>query len=224
MKYLFLLLLLLVSPLGAEEVILGDFSLLTSHLQTAMSGSEDFRLTAPAVDLVTRISEVTRIKVGERLYMVDMMWVADVGEAMAGEQASGRRKLLFVNLIDTLNGFQAELQSGYAENAVSRQEMKDALDRAIERTSEIRITGDAMMDSNLEWCGGEGLVVDQPGEAISLVSGVSTEGSGAGGSRSGGSGSTVRVVGSSSGSSVYSRSSGTPGASSSTGGSHAGRP
>ena len=215
MKYLLLIMLLLVSPLWAEEeVVFEDFSSLTKHLQTSMSGSEDYRLTARAVGLVTRISEVTRIRLGERLYMVDMMWVADVGEAVAGEQAPGRRKLLFVNLVDTLNGFQEELRSGYSENAVSRQEMKDALDRVIDRTSEIRVSGDVLADSGLEWCGSEGLVAEQPGEAISIVSGVS-----AGASASGGKVPAVRVSGSSS---EYSGSSSAVGARTTTSSSSAG--
>ncbi len=186
MKYLLLMLMLLVSPLAAEETTLDDFMLLTRHLQTAMSNQEDYSLNASADDLLTRISEVTRVRDGERLFMVDLRWVAGVGEAMATESADARRRLLFVNLVDTLNGLQNEFRTTYAENAVSRQEMVDALDRAIARTSEIKLSGDAVWESGLEWCGRSGIVAGQPGEAISLISVAPSEEGGAGGSVRGG--------------------------------------
>ncbi|PKL50835.1 MAG: hypothetical protein CVV42_02175, partial [Candidatus Riflebacteria bacterium HGW-Riflebacteria-2] len=188
MKYLVLFLLFLVSPLSAEEIVFEDFSLLTRHLQTAMSGSEDFRLSASAVDLVTRISDVTHVRVADRLFVIDLRWVADVGEAMAGEQSEARRKLLLVNLVDTLNGLQQEFQSNYSENAVSRQEMKDALDRVIARTTEIRVSGNTQAGPGLEWCGRPGVVSEYAGgEAISIISMPAAGGSSSPGSYHGGS-------------------------------------
>ena len=104
-----------------------------------------------------------------------MKWVADVGEAMAGERAEARRKLLFVNMVDTLNGMLVEFSSGYAVDAVSRQEMNDALERALGKTSEIRISAGVSLDGSAEWCRGPGLVINQPGEAISLTGIQSSE-------------------------------------------------
>lgn len=226
MRYLLLVLIMLVSPLGAEEVSFEDFSLMARHLQTAMSESEDYRVNASAGDLMTRISEVNRIRYGERLFIIDLRWVADVGEAMAGERAVGRRRLLFGNLIDTLSGLQSEFVAGYAEKAVSRQEMKDALDRAIARTSEIRMSGDAQLGPGMEWCGRAGVVSDNSGEAISIISMASTEGSGSGGNVSN-TGNTVSVSvghpgGSSFSGSVSVSNSGQSGASSNSGSSQKG--
>jgi len=227
MRYLLLVLIMLVSPLGAEEVPFEDFSLMVRHLQTAMADSEDYRINPSAGDLMTRISEVTRIRSGERLFMVDLRWVDDVGEAMAGESAVNRRRLLFVNLVDTLNGLQNEFAAGYAEKAVSRQEMKDALDRAIACTAEIRVSGDAQLGPGMEWCGRGGVVSDSSGgEAISIISMASAEGSSLGGSvsRAGNSVSVSsgRSGGSSFSGSVSGLSSGQSGTSSNSGGSHKG--
>jgi len=226
MRYLILVLIMLVSPLGAEEVSFEDFSLMTRHLQTAMTGSEEYRINASAGDLMTRISEVTRIRFGERLFVIDLRWVADVGEAMAGERVVSRRRLLFSNLVDTLNGLQNEFAAGYAEKAVSRQEMKDALERAIARTSDIKISGDAQPGSGMEWCGRGGVVADSSGEAISIISMASAEGSSSGGNVSSAGNSVSVSVGHAGGSSfsgsVSGSSSGQSGSSSSSGRSHKG--
>ncbi len=205
-RHFLLIFLLLASSLSAEEVALEDFLLLTSRLQTAMANRDDYSLNTSADELLTRISEVTSVRGGGRLFLVDMRWVANVGEAMTGEQAVSRRKLLFVNLLDTLSGLQQEFQSAYAENAVSRQEMKDALDRAIARTSEIRLSGDALLEPGLAMCGRSGIVAGQPGEAISLVSVVPSGETYSGRSGSGGvvSGSASGVRVSSGNSSGYS--------------------
>lgn len=175
MRYLVLVLLLLLSPVWAEELTVEDFAMLVKHLPTALSGSPDYKFNPSLADLATRLADVTRVKAGDRLFVVDMKWVADVGEAMAGEQAEARRKLLFVNMVDTLNGMLVEFSSGYAVDAVSRQEMNDALERALGKTSEIRISAGVSLDGSAAWCGAPGLVINQPGEAISLTGIQSSE-------------------------------------------------
>ena len=183
MKYLLLILVLIVAPLGAEDLNLEDFSALVRQLHDSMAESTDYQTNQVAADLALRLAGVTHVKAGERMYVVDLRWIDDVGEAMAGELSVARRKLLFVNLVDTLSGLVSEFSAAYAEHAASRQEMNEALDRAMNRTSAVRFSDDAVFDSSLEWCGAGGFVIDQPGEALSLVSAQPAGGAGfAGGS------------------------------------------
>ncbi|MBU1109886.1 MAG: hypothetical protein KKB51_24610 [Candidatus Riflebacteria bacterium] len=170
MRCLLLVLVLLATPLCAEELVVEDFVALIQHLQASMTDRANYQLSPGSDGLVHRIAEVTRVKAGDRLFVTDLRWVADVGDAIVGESSKTRRRLLFVNLVDTLNGLLLEFVATHVEHAVSRQEMNEALERALNRTSVIKFSEDAVFDSSLEWCGRGGFVADQPGEVLNLVS------------------------------------------------------
>ena len=168
-KYSIVVLMVLTSLLCAEEVSFDDFSMVIRHLPQVLSLNNDYKIDPSLGDRIMRLAAITRVRSGRRMFLVDMRWAADVVESLAGEHAEARRRLLYVNMVDTLNGMLVELSSDYPAEAFSRQEMQDALDRALGRTSEIRVSGDVMFDESVAQFGRPGLVVNEPGDAISLA-------------------------------------------------------
>lgn len=243
MHILLIFFLIFALPVQAETLSLEDFSKLIGHLQIQDAGEieEAFALPQKTVDLCQRLAEVTEIKTANNQYMVNLFWINEVLEAISSENTVSRRRLLYANLADTLQTLVKEIAENAQISTFDRQQMLEALDRAMGKTSEIKLSPGTMQSQEASWCSGGAYVIDEPGEAISIVHATSGNSSkvfassgnfggfsggsgGSGGSSSSGSfnaagssGGTINNSGSSSGSNSSSGSSSSSSSSGSSG-------
>ncbi|MEW6713135.1 MAG: hypothetical protein AB1403_25165, partial [Candidatus Riflebacteria bacterium] len=204
-KFLFLLLFFSAMPLLANETAFDQASEWVGELQQIYQRGDqgDYALTPVAENLCNEISQITIIKHGGRDYYVDLWWLRAVAESLKAEPAAKKRKLIFANMVDTLAGLLRELSSVAPQNGATRQEMLDALDRAMNRTREIKVAAGAPVGETIEWAGGGSFVCEGSGDGISIVGADATGYSGS----SGGSGGYVSGGSSGTGGTTYSGSS-----------------
>lgn len=197
MRCLFIILLLFAAPVQAETLSIDEFFRLIGHLQTPVTNSAEDGFTLPQAtsDLCQRLAEVSEITTASQQYLVDLYWINDVLEAMISESTASRRRLLFANLADTLKILAVELNAAELNSSITRQQMLAALERAMGKTSAIKVSAGAAQSSATSWCSGGAYVIDEPGEAVSIVH--ATTGAGSASFSRSGAGSSFSSAGSS---------------------------
>jgi hypothetical protein len=170
-------LLLIGSSVNGEELTLQEFSMLLRHLsfsQQEQTAEEGFYLTNTVNDLCSRLAQVNLISIPQNKLRVDLFWINEVMSKISTEVSASRQRLLFSNLIDTLNALESDIASNDTGRTVTRQEMLAALDRAIEGTTVIRVSQSMQPNASVTYSGNGAYVNEEPGEAIMVVQESST--------------------------------------------------
>ncbi len=196
---------------NAVEVNIESLSEQVRSLEDIFQRGEqaDYALTPKAEEICSRLSEITMVKVENKTYYVDLWWINSVAGALKLEVVPKKRRLIFANFVDTLNGLLLDLNARIEKNGATRKQMLDALDRAMGRTRTVKVAEGQSPGTAIEWAGGGSYVIEGGGEGISVISGSveSTSGGFSRGNRFVGAGASIRYQGSGSGSSSGSNSS-----------------
>jgi hypothetical protein len=173
MKKIAVLLMLLLIELSAfADASLQQF---WNHVQTlrddyAQGEAKQYRMGKDAKVACKHLSEFTQLDAETLDYHLQLDWINDVVDEINREAALRKRQLIYANLVDTLTGLLMDLQTEASSNGASKKEMHEALDRAMGKTSQIRIKEGMPVGKAIAWAGQGGYVLQQSGEAISLRS------------------------------------------------------
>lgn len=201
-KIILLIFLVFFTAAGfANEISQSDFSGLVKEVSEIYQRGEtaDYALTPRAEEIFSALAKITIIKSKSSEYYVDLWWINNLVQELQLEAVPRKRRLMFSNFVDTMNGLLGDLSSENTMNGATRKEMQDALDRAMGITRVVRVANGYTPGKALEWAGGGSFVVEGSGdgEGISIVSGaVSSGGSAFSGGRFSGAGASVRYGGS----------------------------
>jgi hypothetical protein len=171
-KKVILLLLIMLPFKLAAQIPLSSFASRIAVLEAEFndSKSNDYRLSAAAKKLGHELAEIYEVEAPQRSYYLESSWISRVISAVAVETSVKKRQLIYTNLIDTLNGLLADIRARVPTDGVSKEKMLAALERAMRHTSEVRVARGVPVGEAMEWTGRGSFVVQQSGEAVSLVS------------------------------------------------------
>lgn len=176
-RLLLTFILLLSLPIQAESLSIKEFSQLLESIQIPASASkkEVLTISAETTALCNRIAEVSELTSGTDRFYVNLFWLNKVIHTINSDISDSKKRLLFANMSDTLRALAEELSAPMAADSFTRQQMLDALERALGKTSVVKVSPAAIQAAEMSWCTGGAYVVDEPGEAISIVQNISSE-------------------------------------------------
>lgn len=171
-KFFIILVFLLTAPLVVVGAHIDYFSQQVDRLNDILknAATNDYALSAVASEICEEVSQMSTVRVGAREYSVNLFWIKDVAFSIQDEGSPKKRRLIFSNLVDTLNGLVEDMQTTAQESGSTKKEMHDALDRAMGKTSEVKFADGVPVSASIEWAGNGGYVVAEAGEGVSIIS------------------------------------------------------
>ncbi len=165
---IFILILLFTgSPLFSSGFEMAQFKSFVSQLEESEKAEveDSFILHESTIELFNNISQTKTLSHNGREYPVELFWINDVLAAIKAAPSISRKRLLFANMVDTLNGLIREIETTTSDRKSTKEEMLRALKRAMERTSVVKVaSGGEGADYD-----GDAYAIDQPGEAVRIV-------------------------------------------------------
>ncbi len=168
-----LVVLLIAAAANASETSLEELANKVRQLDDIYQRGEqaDYALTPKAEELCADLAQITMVNEGARTYYVDLWWVNTLAGTLKSETVPKKRRLIFANFVDTLNGLVLDLNARVEKNGATRKQMLEALDRAMGRTRVVKVAKGQSPGTAIEWAGGGSFVIDGSGEGISVISG-----------------------------------------------------